>query len=59
MRLAQLLQYFRDMNPTIPASETLPPCAPISETCPSGFESYLAILGISKAALNPAKLPRI
>ncbi len=61
MRLAQLLQYFRIMNSlkaTIPVGSILPSIAPLAMTCPSGFEAYLAILGVCKSALKPAKLPK-
>lgn len=45
-------------NPTVRAPETLPPVTPLALSCPSGFEAYLAILGVSKDALKPAKLPK-
>jgi hypothetical protein len=44
-------------TPTVRAAETLPPVSPLAMTCPNGFEAYLAILGVSKSALKPAKLP--
>ena len=47
----------RMQTETVRAPETLPSITPLALTCPSGFEAYLAILGVSKAALKPAKLP--
>lgn len=60
MRLGIWIAILWSMNldtPTVRAPEGLPSIAPLAMTCPSGFEAYLAILGVSKAALKPAKLP--
>jgi hypothetical protein len=57
--LFAILWGMTNMNtPTVRAEETLPSVAPLAMTCPSGFEAYLAILGVSKAALKAPKLPK-
>jgi hypothetical protein len=55
---AILFNTMANMNPTVPAGSILPSVAPMALTCPSGFEAYLAILGVSKAALKAPKLPK-